>query len=229
MKVKFIECEDKLNWGKFQLLQWEPSDMQRQSKVREGTPLLMAVEGQRVAGNDPLKAVFVRDLQTEEGATLHPAKEVDPKPQLDRHRVWVCPLFLPFARWLFANWEGDVATLPDIVELSGEVLHLQGYRRPGEEMFPLAVIRDKMVAALKAAPKLPDGPVELAIFQKAAVTPEEWTYFCVWRDGQEKLDYNRWLGSLMTESGRFVALPIPGQCMYVPREQAQAIADRLKI
>lgn len=228
VKTKFIEVDDKANWAKLHLSQWEPSDLERKSKVREDTPLLVAVEGQRRESKDPLKAVFIRDLQTEEGATLYPQKGIDPKPQLDAHRVWCCPLFLPFCYWLFHNYDGDVTRLPDLVELpDNDVPLLQGYRRPGEDMFPLANIRDKMVAALREAKKLPEGVVEMAIFQKAAVTSEEWHLFCVWRDAQEKQDYNRWLGSMMAESGRYGAIPVPGQVMLVPMDQRTALLTRL--
>lgn len=217
MISKFIEITDEANWGKFHLSQWDAEDLKAQSQVREGVPLLTAVEDMRQRAKNPLLGVFVRDLQTEEGITLYPEKGIDPTPQLDAHGVWVCPLFLPFCHWLFQNYAGSVAALPAVVNLPvGKVLHLQGYRRPGQEMLPLAAIRGKMLAALTAVDKLPANDVEMTLLLKGAVEEHEWHFFCVWRDGSGPQEYKRFLGSMMTQSGRYQALPIPGRVMYVP-------------
>lgn len=54
---------------------------------------------------------------------------------LDRHRVWVCPMFEPFLGWLYGHFNADTEqwydTLPAVVELPDAPAALQGYRREG--------------------------------------------------------------------------------------------------
>jgi hypothetical protein len=208
VKSKFLEVTNKANWAKLQLLQWEPSDLARPSLVQKGKVLLNAVQVRRGDAADPLTAVFVRDLQTQEGCEFYPSPEADCKTQLDMHRVWVCPLFYPFVSWLFANYQGDVTSLPDLVELAdSKKQEYQGYRRPGEEMEPITQIRKKLLAALRAAERV---PLDVVDFLFAALEPEERALFAAYRQSLDSVENGRWVGSLVVESGRYVATPLPG-------------------
>lgn len=84
--------------------------------------------------------VLVLDLQTGEGAIFLPGGAASA--DLDKHRVWVCPMFGPFLQWLYAHErEADVAyedglpvwfvTLPPLVELPAAPGAMFGYRRSG--------------------------------------------------------------------------------------------------
>lgn len=209
MRRQFIEVSDDMNWGKMELQQLEPSDMEVMSLVKAGAPLLTAIETQRRSSADPLKQVRIWDLQTGEGAVFTPARGEDPKAQLDQHRVWVCPLFLPFVRWLFRQDCTDITALPRLVEFpEGDVCHLQGYRRGGPDITAFGVVRDKVVEALRLAVTLPGTAVQAAAFVQASLSPEEYLIWCSHRDSLAAHEQPRLIGSMLTESGRFVAAPV---------------------
>lgn len=137
MKTTFIEAVSEAgNWGKFAVCAFDHEEWSRPSVVNESegyrAPLLHGVGWST-------SHVLVLDLQTGEGAIMFPGGHA--KNDLDKHRVWVCPLFLPFLEWLWADWNerapGHVDTwldeLPHEVRLTGVPLQLAGYRRPGPE------------------------------------------------------------------------------------------------
>lgn len=59
--------------------------------------------------------IVVFDLQTGEGATFLPGGLA--AADLEKHRVWVCPLFEPFLEWLYAQDLTDIQALPAHVDL----------------------------------------------------------------------------------------------------------------
>lgn len=75
---------------------------------------------------------LVFDLQTGEGALFRLGGYAHA--DLQKTRIWVCPLFEPFLTWLYtqriaqSDW---FATLPERVDLPDAPFAMQGYRRPG--------------------------------------------------------------------------------------------------
>jgi hypothetical protein len=74
--------------------------------------------------------VLVIDLQTQEGATFVPGGYV--KSDLDKHAVWVCPMYEPFLCWLYQQDLTDLTRLPAKLDLPDAEFQLRGYRRPGK-------------------------------------------------------------------------------------------------
>ncbi|WP_018349743.1 hypothetical protein [Longispora albida] len=81
---------------------------------------------------------WVLDLQTSEGALflLGGLAAAD----LNKTRIWVCPLFEPMLTWLYAQYRLHPDTwwerLPARIDLDGVPLQLRGYRRPGPHERP---------------------------------------------------------------------------------------------
>jgi hypothetical protein len=123
MKHHFIEATSTAgNFGKFLLVLFTEEDHQVLSIV-DGCSLL--------AGRGwTTKHVLVFDLQTGEGAMFRPGGIASA--DLNKHKIWVCPLFEPFLAWLYK--QPDLNTLPRHVDLGDVPFHLQGYRRPGPEL-----------------------------------------------------------------------------------------------
>lgn len=70
--------------------------------------------------------LLVIDLQTGEGAIFRHGGLASA--DLQKHAVWVCPLFEPFLAWLYTQ---DIESLPDLVELPDAPEAMYGYRREG--------------------------------------------------------------------------------------------------
>jgi hypothetical protein len=146
MRTRFVEVSQDatrgFNWGKFLVGVFEPEEWLRSSELerqlnRMGGSLL-ATRGW-TPGH-----VLVLDLETGEGAMFAPGGS--PSADLDKHRVWVCPMFEPFLGWLYGHiLEWSLATkmprdtygwfdvLPALVELPDAEPAMQGYRRRGPE------------------------------------------------------------------------------------------------
>jgi hypothetical protein len=127
MKTKFIEATNgsMANWGKFMVARFGPEEWARRSAIVEASwPLLRTVgwTGEHV---------LVVDLQTGEGAIFRPGGSAHA--DLEKHRVWVCPLFEPFLTWLYAQDLSDLDALPAHVDLPEAEFAMQGYRRAGPE------------------------------------------------------------------------------------------------
>lgn len=77
--------------------------------------------------------LWVLDLQTGEGAYFRPGGYA--KADLDRHKIWVCPMFEPFLTWLYKQDLSDLDALPAGVELTEDEAPsaMHGYRRGGGE------------------------------------------------------------------------------------------------
>ena len=122
MKTKIIEATNgPQNWGKFLVGEFD-SEWEVRSKVSPPAPLL------RSRGHHERERL-VLDLETSEGAifTLGGSAKYD----LDKHKIWVCPLFEPFLKWLY-NQPLDLDALPAHIDLPKAPFSLHGYRRKGE-------------------------------------------------------------------------------------------------
>lgn len=123
-----VELTDRFNWGKFLVARFDEREWALRSRV-DGRLLL---SGQ--CGWTP-KHLFVMDLQTGEGGMFLPGGLASA--DLDKHRIWVCPMFEVFLEWIYEHpehWQ-DILTLPPIIELDPEKTRghnaMYGYRRPG--------------------------------------------------------------------------------------------------
>jgi hypothetical protein len=124
MQTKIIEATNRINWGKFLLGRFD-SEWERQSEV-DGRPLLRSLGWSPAAPH-----LWVLDLQTGEGAYFQAAPYGHAKHDLNKHRIWVCPLFEPFLTWVYVQDLTDLDKLPSMVELPGAESAIYGYRRPG--------------------------------------------------------------------------------------------------
>jgi hypothetical protein len=116
------------NWGKFLVGEFD-SEWEYVSLVANYK--LLVNRGWRAQTHK-----LVLDLQTGEGAVFafHGGNA-----DLDKHKIWVCPLFEPFLVWLYA--QPDVWTAPQLVDLPDAPFSFAGYRRPGPQ--PEEVAADK--------------------------------------------------------------------------------------
>lgn len=124
MKTKIIEATNgPHNWGKFMLGRFD-EEWERISSVAPSDryPLLRAV------GLDN-NHLLVLDLQTNEGAIFRPGGLA--AADLEKHRIWVCPLFEPFLAWLYEQDLSDLDQLPDHVDLPDVPFRWRGHRRSG--------------------------------------------------------------------------------------------------
>ncbi len=136
MRTRFVEATQGvvggLNHGKFMVATFEPEEWGRRCEL-----------DRKVVGADhsllarcgwSFGHVMVFDLQTGEGALFLPPGSA--KADLDKHRVWVCPMFEPFLHWAWERAREDpdgwVDALPPLVELPDAPPSMQGYRRRGE-------------------------------------------------------------------------------------------------
>jgi addiction module HigA family antidote len=124
MKTRFIEATNgPCNWGKFVVGRFDHDEIGRPSHVDPGRyPLL-----RKIGWHDD--TIWVLDLQTREGAAFTPGGHA--KADLDKSRVWVCPLFEPFLTWLWQQDLSDLDALPSHVDLPKAPFALHGYRRDG--------------------------------------------------------------------------------------------------
>jgi hypothetical protein len=123
LKTKFIEAtNDNQNWGKFLLISFD-SEYEYKSAISEQSLL------RQVGWNK--KNIFVLDLQTGEGARFLPGGFA--KADLDKHQIWVCPLYEPFLKWLYQQDLHDFENLPTLVNLPEAEFAIGGYRRKGNK------------------------------------------------------------------------------------------------
>lgn len=119
MKIKLIEVTNgELNWGKFLLGQFN-TEWDYKSVI-DGNSI--------IAGRGwSLDHILVLDLQTGEGAMFRLGGLA--KADLDKHRIWVCPMYEPFLTWLYK--QPDPFAIPAHVDLPDAEFAMSGYRRPG--------------------------------------------------------------------------------------------------
>jgi hypothetical protein len=159
VKTKFIEVTNgPMNWGKFAVCWFELHEWLLRSEIpmpalEQDDPIdtlvaKLVVEKLGVeVGEEPPpetprprlltacgwtpKHVWVLDLQTGEGAFFAPGGLASA--DLEKHRVWVCPMFEPFLTWLYKQDLSDLDALPGLVNFTQEEapFAMSGYRRPG--------------------------------------------------------------------------------------------------
>jgi hypothetical protein len=118
----FFETFNRLNWGKFMVARFDGEDWAERSQVDPARGLI------RGRGWSP-EHLMVFDLQTGEGALFRPGGFAHA--DLEKHRVWVCPMFEPFLTWLYGQDLSDLDALPRVIELADVPMAFAGYRRPG--------------------------------------------------------------------------------------------------
>lgn len=122
MQVKFIEVTNNdQNWGKFFVARFDKDEWGYQSQFGKGSLL-------REVGWGP-DNIIVFDLQTREGAGFRPGGLASA--DLDKHQVWVCPMYQPFLEWLYQQDLTDLSKLPASLNLPNAPFALAGYRRKG--------------------------------------------------------------------------------------------------
>jgi hypothetical protein len=125
VKTKVLEVTNgSFNWGKFLIGRFD-GEWSRESMVAKGQTLLSTVGW---TGSH----ILVVDLQTGEGAIFMPGGLASH--DLEKHRVWVCPLFEPMLTWLYKQDLADIGKLPDLVDLKDAHFEMSGYRREGPTM-----------------------------------------------------------------------------------------------
>ena len=148
MKTIFIEATDasQFNWGKFMVGRMDADEMSRLSAMQIAYAAKQTNEEEKAfqermarkpllyqIGFDP-KAVYVFDLQTCEGSFFSPSQK-HPKCatfDLEKHKIWVCPMFEPFLTWLYGQDLSDLEKLPRLVDLGDVPIAMAGYRREGK-------------------------------------------------------------------------------------------------
>lgn len=130
MKSKIIEVtNNQQNWGKFMVLSpdtaWERKSLIQTLDGGEPStrPLLQIIGWSR-------QHVWVLDLQTGEG--IYTLPKGNAAADLDRHNVWVCPMFEPFLSWLYQQDIAELDALPDVLNLPDAAFALYGFRRTGK-------------------------------------------------------------------------------------------------
>jgi hypothetical protein len=117
--TKFIEVtNDNQNWGKFMLMRFD-TEFEYVSTI--GRSKLLRSIGW---SSDQL---WVLDLQTCEGVAIRPGGNAHY--DLEKHKVWVCPMFEPFLVWLYKQDLKDLNELPAMVNLPDAEFAMFGYRR----------------------------------------------------------------------------------------------------
>lgn len=124
VKTQIVEVTNgPLNWGKFLVGQFDAREWAHESAVSPGRLL------QQIGHNDRGNQLWVLDLQTCEGAQFRVGGLASA--DLNKHRIWVCPMFEPFLTWLYEHWDGDLEHLPTHVDLIDAPFSMHGYRRDG--------------------------------------------------------------------------------------------------
>lgn len=127
METKIIEAtqnaERGFNWGKFCVARFD-TEWKHRSAIDPGSSLPLLT--QRGWGREHL---WVMDLETCEAVGVRPGGSAHA--DLEKHQVWVCPMFEPFLMWLYKQDLTDLGALPDLVELPDAPGAMSGYRRPG--------------------------------------------------------------------------------------------------
>lgn len=119
MKVKLVEVTNgPNNWGKFLLGRFD-TEWEYQS----------AIDGRSIIGGRgwDQNTLLVLDLQTGEGSLFRPGGSA--VADLEKHKIWVCPMFEPFLTWLWA--QPDPFAIPAHVDLPEAEFQWAGYRRGG--------------------------------------------------------------------------------------------------
>lgn len=123
METAFVEAVGTLNWGKFMVGRFTEAEWRQRSEV----------DGQLLVRRGwSRQHLLVLDLETGEGTILWPHETGMPSSDLNKHKIWVCPMFEPFLEWLYVQDLTDLSQLPSVVELLDHPGSWAGYRRAGE-------------------------------------------------------------------------------------------------
>lgn len=112
------------NWGKF-MVAVPDSEWEWRSLVdRHGTASLLSRIGWTA------RHWLIMDLQTGEGAFFRPGGLA--AADLDKHQIWVCPLFEPWLAWLYEQLKTKtLEEVPQVADLPDAPFSFTGYRRRG--------------------------------------------------------------------------------------------------
>lgn len=139
MKTKIIEVTNgPRNFGKMMLCRFD-AEWSYESRISPGIGLLNLVGWTQ-------RHFLLVDLQTGEGAIFKHGGLASA--DLEKHKVWVCPMFQPLLEWLYKQDISDLDKLPDTVDLPDAEFQLSGYRRPGPET--AETVREELVKVLGA-------------------------------------------------------------------------------
>lgn len=114
------------NHGKFLVGRWTDEEWATRGQIDARHPLLLPSIGHN------RRDVLVLDLQTCEGAIFTPGGVASS--DLNKHKVWVCPMYEPFLAWLYRQDLTDLAALPSMVNLGDVPTSMHGYRRSGRSI-----------------------------------------------------------------------------------------------
>lgn len=158
MKTRFVEATNQpgMNWGKFMVGRFDEEEWARLSIIDPGQFLLAG----RGRSRDH---VVVFDLETGQGAMFRPntsAAAPAARNDLDKTRIWVCPLFEPFLIDLYKRSPVDLDALPSHVSLTARSQG-QGYRRPGIDTNALVIWIDHQLDEILQEPSTWSGPGSL--------------------------------------------------------------------
>jgi hypothetical protein len=117
------------NHGKFYVGRFDGIDWRWPSFVTDGEPPARSLLAATGWGREH---ILVLDVQTGEGAMFRHGGHA--KADLDKHRVWVCPMFEPFLTWLYTQDLTDLTALPEVIQLPDAPFAVSGYRRAGEDI-----------------------------------------------------------------------------------------------
>lgn len=132
METVFIEATNgPQNWGKFMVARFDREEWARPSSI-DGISILAG------RGWGPGHMLIV-DLQTGEGAIFRPGGS--PPADLEKHAVWVCPLFEPFLEWIYKQDLTDLSALPPIIDLPDAPFLWAGHRRLGPDEALIAELK----------------------------------------------------------------------------------------
>lgn len=121
MQTKFLEVtNNNQNWGKFLLIRFD-HEWEKTSAFTDRSLL-------REIGWHP-ENIIVFDLQTGEGARFRPGGLA--AADLDKHKIWCCPMYGPFLEWLYTQDLSDLEKLPNSLDLPNAEFSMSGYRRKG--------------------------------------------------------------------------------------------------
>lgn len=122
MDVTFVEATNgPRNWGKFAVCRFTDDEWKVRSQV-DGMPLLAARGWSR-------QHTMVIDLQTGEGAFF---PEWAHKSDLDKHQIWVCPMFEHALLHILSGDHDPMKTEP-LIDLPDAPFEAGGYRRGGPD------------------------------------------------------------------------------------------------
>lgn len=136
METKLIEAGNGFNHGKFMVARFDHNEWNSRSALPPEYGSGGPVGSQPLVGGRGWgpEHIFVMDLQTGEGATFRHGGYADY--DLEKHRIWTCPLFLPFLRWLYKQPIDEIFNLPSFVAFTEEDApsSFAGSRGKGREM-----------------------------------------------------------------------------------------------